>query len=70
MSVQKVFECDDLRKKILTYIPKRCRSCHTIMKAKLNTNILHYRNYAWRAAECTKMDNYCNWCYYYVFEYR
>ena len=25
-------------------------------EAKLNTNILHYRNYAWRAAECNEMD--------------
>jgi len=70
MSTQKVFECDDLRKEILSYIPKRCKSCHNTMNKKIDSNILQYKNYSWRVAECNRMDNFCNWCYYYVFEYR
>ena len=31
--------------------------------------IKQYRNYIWRINECKHMKGYCNWCYYYVFEY-
>ena len=71
---RKVFNCDDLRKEILSYIPTRCKSCHQ----KMNLNKIYketaylggYRNYKWRRSECFKLKGYCNWCYYYVFEYR
>ena len=73
-STQKVFCCDDIRKHILSFLPVRCKSCHNIMKivCKNKPNSLHikrYRNYEWRVSECVKLKNYCNWCYYYVFEY-
>lgn len=74
MSVQLVFQCDDLRKKILSFIPKRCKSCHQKLKFNNNWNEYSYmggyRNYEWRESECKLLKNYCNWCYYYVFEYR
>ena len=69
-SSSKVFGSDDLRKEILSFFPKRCRSCHGKMNRKIDTTILRHRDYSWRAAECNRMDHYCNWCYYYVFEYR
>ena len=28
-----------------------------------------YLDYSWRRSENEYMKNYCNWCYYYVFEY-
>ena len=40
MSAQKVFECDDLRKEILSYIPKRCKSCHYTMNKKIGIHNL------------------------------
>ena len=74
-AVNRVFGCDDLRRNILSYIPKRCKSCHQ----QMNTKPPHfqatvytggYLDYEWRRAECVFMKGYCNWCYYYVFEYR
>ena len=71
----KVFGCDDLRMNILSYIPKRCKSCHQKMdieppKFRDTAYLGGYLNYEWRKCECTKLKGYCNWCYYYVFEYR
>ena len=43
-SIQKVFSTDDLRKEILSYIPKRCKSCHnklTIPNTAFSTQIGH-----------------------------
>jgi hypothetical protein len=72
--VQKVFGCSDTRSQILSYLPKRCKSCHQAIKVscKNSNGFLHikkYRNYEWRRTECQKMKHYCNWCYFYVFEY-
>lgn len=70
----KVFGCDELRRTILSYIPKRCKSCHQKISVKYNQidmkSICNYNNYKWRELECIKFKGYCNWCYYYVFEYR
>jgi len=76
----KVFGCDDLRMIILSYIPKRCKSCHKKMNTKplklsnlkisKKGKLLGYLNYNWRESECAFLKGYCNWCYYYVFEYR
>ena len=43
MSVQKVFECQDLRKHILSFFPKRCLHCHN----KMNNNKVSYPKYYW-----------------------
>ena len=71
---RKVFGCDDTRKKILSYIPIRCKSCHQKMAFNKNYEETAYigghRDYEWRGSECIKLKGYCNWCYYYVFEYR
>ena len=42
MSVQLVFQCDDLRDKILSFIPKRCKSCHQKLLFKHNWNKYDY----------------------------
>ena len=70
-----VFGCDDLRRNIFSYIPKRCKCCHQKInteppKYKDTAYIGGYKNHEWRKAECAKLKGYCNWCYYYVFEYR
>ena len=73
-AVQKVFACNDTRSSILSYLPKRCKSCHQIMKVacKKPNDFLHikkYKSYEWRRTESHKIKHYCNWCYFYVFEY-
>lgn len=69
MSAQKVFDCSDLRKKILSFFPKRCLQCHI----KMNNNNPSYPKFynipEWQRSENQKMKGYCNWCYFYVFEY-
>mgnify|MGYP001190735892 FL=1 len=66
----KVFGCDDLRKEILSYIPKYCGECKGRMgNINFPKGIKQYRNYIWRINECKHMKGYCNWCYYYVYEY-
>ena len=66
----KVFGCDDLRKEILNYIPKYCGHCKTRMgNINYPKSCKEYNNYIWRKNECKKLKGYCNWCYYYVFEY-
>ena len=66
----KVFGCDDLRRNILSYIPKRCGSCKVAMgNVFYEKNCKYYRDYTWRKNECIQLKGYCNWCYYYVFEY-
>ena len=69
MSVQKVFGCQDLRKEILSYFPKRCLQC----KKKMRNDKDMYPKFYWKKEWCDnenmKMKGYCNWCYFYVFEY-
>ncbi len=66
----KVFGCDDLRKEILSYIPKYCGQCKRKMGNSIYPKgIKQYRIYSWRMNECERMEGYCNWCYYYVFGY-
>ena len=69
-AANRVFGCNDLRKHILSFIPKRCKQCHSKMNNnKFKENCNYYWKREWTQAECKKMPNYCNWCYYYVFEY-
>ena len=66
----KVFGCEDLRREILSYIPKRCKQCkQTMGNIKYDVSRKLYRDYSWRVNECDKLEGFCNWCYYYVFEY-
>lgn len=69
MEANKVFGCDDLRKEILSYLPRRCLHCHKKMNNMYMNSNKYYRLDDWRISECGKMKNYCNWCVYYVFEY-
>lgn len=73
MSVQRVFEIDDLRKNILSYIViNRCISCHKNLRSDKKIDLIHYKNYRnnlWRSNRNLYMKNVCNWCYYYVYEY-
>jgi len=70
----KVFGCRDIRSCIFEYLPKRCKSCKQQMSINNNWRefdyMSEYKNYDWRKSECPKLKGYCNWCYYYVFEYR
>jgi hypothetical protein len=70
MSANKVFGCDDLRRKILSFLPKYCLHCRCRM-GNINFPISYkpYYNIIWRKNECKKCKGYCNWCYYYVYEY-
>ena len=73
MSAQRVFEIDDLRNNILSYIViNRCISCHKILRSDKKIDLIHYKNYRnklWRSNRNLYMKNVCNWCYYYVYEY-
>ena len=69
MSVQKVFECQDLRKHILSFFPKRCSQCHNEMNNNKSSYPKYYWDQEWSRGENEKMKGYCNWCYFYVFEY-
>jgi hypothetical protein len=66
----KVFECEDLRREILSYFPNRCFECKNILLNKLySDNNRYYKDYAWKHTKNKKMPKVCNWCYYYVYEY-
>lgn len=66
----RVFGCDDLRREIMSYIPKRCKECKGKMgNIKYNHKCKIYKDYTWRVNECEALKGYCNWCYYYVYEY-
>ncbi len=66
----KVFGCEDLRKEILSYIPKRCKECKKKMgNINYPRSYKLYQDYIWRSNECKCLRGYCNWCYYYVYEY-
>ena len=68
----KVFGCSDLRKKILSYFPIRCKCCNNpiYFKKSIKSNILDYKNRTWRRNRHEVMTDHCNWCYYYIYEYR
>lgn len=72
-SIQKVFSSDDLRKEILSFIPKRCKSCHNkLLKKFSDLNSTKYKLYwsnDWKYSKNYYHKNYCNWCCYYVFEH-
>ena len=68
-AVERVFACDDLRKYILTFlINKRCNCCHNVMLGH-NAALKLYNDPSWCKAENKRDKRFCNWCYYYVFEY-
>ncbi len=73
--IQKVFESEDLRRYILSYIiQKRCMSCHQpLIEVECNSKVNKWWCYDWKKTKCNKFifGNYmvCNWCYYYVWEY-
>jgi len=71
-SQDEVFENEDLRRIIWSFLPKRCRSCHgkfTPEKFKSNCMFKKYWCNKWRETENKYTPNYCNWCCYYVFEH-
>lgn len=64
-----VFSCKEMRNNIFNYIPKRCKSCSNILSNKKIPGYPKYHNsIKWCRSE-SKIKHYCNWCYYYVFEY-
>ena len=65
-----VFGCDDLREKILSYIPRYCGECKKKLGYMKYDNVKLYMDINWRRNECIKMKGCCNWCYYYVYEYQ
>ena len=66
----KVFECEDLRREILSYFPKRCFECKNILLNNVySDNNRYYRDYVWKRTKNKNMPTVCNWCYYYVYEY-
>jgi hypothetical protein len=74
MNTQQVFQNDDLRRHILSFVvAKRCLSCHKILKSDKKIDIISYKDYQnneWRSNRNVYMTNVCNWCYYYVYEYQ
>ena len=71
-----VFGSSDLRKYILSFlVQERCMSCHQPV-IKINENIKYNKYWCnkWKKTKCNKFKMYnrsvCNWCYYYVWEYR
>ena len=70
MSANKVFDSDDLRRKIFSYLPKYCKQCKCKMgNIKYPNSYKLYFDRTWRKNECKPIKGYCNWCYYYVYEY-
>ena len=69
MSSQKVFDCDDLRKYIFEFIPKKCLQCNKKMHGFHKSDNKFYLDKRWCSSRNKNLSNYCNWCYYYVFEY-
>jgi hypothetical protein len=74
MSANKVFGCDDLRRKILSFLPKYCLGCKDRMgNINFPFNYKPYYNRIWCKneckKECKKNKGYCNYCYYYVYDY-
>lgn len=69
----KVFGSNDLRRLLFTYVlPEKCLSCKKILKDPKITkpkNYKDYRNYDWRQTKNKYMNDVCNWCYHYVYEY-
>lgn len=74
MDTSIVFHDKYIRKHILSFIiNKRCISCHNILlrdKEIEKMKYLYYRNDKWKRNQNKKCDKVCNWCYYYVWEYR
>ncbi len=71
-SSQKVFDCQDLVKKIFEFsYPSRCMECHQALN--YNVEKINYKKYwdnNWKRTKCSKYSgNICNWCYYYVWEW-
>ena len=78
-SINTVFNDTNLRKLIFDYLKNiSCISCRkNIFFKNVNNKILDYRNNRWRDSiyigsnENNLKNVYvCNWCYYYVWEYR
>ena len=66
----KVFDNKDLTRKIFTYIPKRCKSCRTIMNPKYTNSSIHqYWDKKWCKTANGFCKGYCNWCCIYVFNH-
>ena len=72
--MDKVFQDKYLRNYILKFIiNKRCISCHSILlrdKDIEKIQYLDYKNSKWNQNQNKKCSKACNWCYYYVWEYR
>ena len=72
LSIQEVFNNEDLMRHIFTFYPKRCGSCKSVMKIKfipINSNKYNYHNYVWRITENEFCRGYCNWCCVYNFNH-
>lgn len=67
---QQVFDNKDLIRHVLTFYPKRCGSCHTVMFRKFVDSRIHkHRDHVWRATENEYCRGYCNWCCIYNFNH-
>ena len=72
-SANKVFSCDVLRGKILSFFPTRCQDCKQKMRIITFPNPENavkicfawpYFFYEWNEAQCHKNKKICNLCYY------
>jgi hypothetical protein len=69
---QKVFDNEDIVRMIFSFYPKRCGSCHNIMKRKfipLDPKVYNHYNSIWKETENKYCQGYCNWCCKYVFNH-
>ena len=74
IAASKVFGCDDLRRKILSYFPKRCNRCKKKMKENTHPSpdILaeycftppFFWFYNWNDTQNHIKKEFCNLCFY------
>ena len=68
-----VFQNEDLRRIIWSFLPKKCRSCKSKFTPTKNKSKGMFKKYwcsKWRQTQNKYHPNYCNWCCYYVFEHQ
>lgn len=73
MNSNSPFSIELIRKNILSFIVnKRCMSCHKCLKHSVSSYPMNYNSHTWRNSQCLlhKENIVCNWCYFYVWEYR
>ena len=73
MNENSPFSIAPLRKNILSFLlNKRCMSCYRCLNYNISSYPMNYKSTEWRESQCLlhKENIVCNWCYFYVWEYR